>query len=452
MQEKNSGDFNLDAIRENMQSQNIHLRLESASQIGLAVREGRLKREVLQEVNNHVHTTYSFSPYEPAAAALAAWEAGLGIVGSIDHDSIGAAQEMLDAAKRIGIASTVGFEVRAGFLDSPFADKKINNPDSPGIVYMCVHGVPSQEIEKVDAFLKPIRQTRNARNRAQVSALNELIADSGLEPIDFDRDVMPISRWHDGGSITERHILHAFASSILATVPPGSEVISFLEQNLKVSVSGKVRTFLSDPTNFHYQYDLLGVLKSNYLPRFFIQPDREETVDAKAVVSFARSIGAIPAYAYLGDIADSVTGDKKAEKFEDDFLDDLVAYLAEIGFPAITYMPPRNTKRQMDRLQQLCRKHGLMEISGVDINSSRQSFNCPEMLAPGCVHLVDSAWALVAHEKLTNHRKTWDLFSVEHPWAKLPLERRISRYAELGRRMDPFNPESIIDEAEKELG
>ena len=93
-----------------------------------------------------------------------------------------------------------------------------------------------------------------------------------------------------------------------------------------------------------------------------------------------------------------------------------------------------------------------MEISGVDINSSRQSFNCPEMLDPGCVHLVDSAWALVAHEKLTDHRKSWDLFSDEHPWAKLPLERRISKYAELGRRMDPFNPGSIIDEAEKALG
>ncbi len=451
MQKSDKEIFPLDTVRNDLQNRDKNLRLEAASRIGRAVQDGRLQRTVLEEVNNHVHTTYSFSPYEPAAASFAAWESGLGIVGSIDHDSIGAAREMLDASARIGIASTVGFEVRTGFLDSPFADKKINNPDSPGIVYMCVHGVPARHIDAVNEFLLPIREIRNARNRAQVSALNDLITVNGLEPLDFDRDVVPLSRWHDGGSITERHILHACAARIMSMVPAGAELVSFLEQNLNITVTGKVRSFLSDSTNPHYQYDLLGVLKSSYLPRFFIQPDRNETVDARTVVAFARSIGAIPAYAYLGDIAESITGDKKAEKFEDDFLDELVAYLAEIGFPAITYMPPRNTKRQMERLQGLCRAHGLMEISGVDINSSRQSFNCPEMLDPGCVHLVDSAWALVAHEKLTEYSSEWDLFSLNNPLAKVPLEQRISSYADLGRRMDPFNPESIIDEAKRVL-
>lgn len=47
--------------------------------------------------------------------------------------------------------------------------------------------------------------------------------------------------------------------------------------------------------------------------------------------------GGIAAYAYLGDVGNSVTGDKKAAKFEDDYLDELVGVLLELGFDAITY-------------------------------------------------------------------------------------------------------------------
>jgi hypothetical protein len=116
------------------------VRLAAAGVLGKAIREGVLANTPSLEVNNHVHTTYSFSPYEPAAAAFAAWQAGLGIVGSVDHDSISAAEEMNEAASLIGIASTVGFELRVSFLDTPLGKKKINNPDSEGIVYICIHG------------------------------------------------------------------------------------------------------------------------------------------------------------------------------------------------------------------------------------------------------------------------------------------------------------------------
>jgi hypothetical protein len=161
-------------------------------------------------------------------------------------------------------------------------------------------------------------------------------------------------------------------------------------------------------------------------------------------VRFANETGAIPAYAYLGDIAESPTGDKKAEEFEDRFLDELIPELVGIGFRAITYMPPRNTREQMLRLQALCRSHGLMEISGVDINSSRQSFNCPILLEPEFAHLADSAWALIAHEKLAAADPKLALFSKDNPLASRCLDDRIAAYADVGRRMDHSRPEEAI--------
>ena len=86
-----------------------------------------------------------------------------------------------------------------------------------------------------------------------------------------------------------------------------------------------------------------------------------------------------------------------------------------------------------------------MEISGVDINSSRQSMNCPELLEPAARHLVDSAWALVAHEKLSSVDAKLGLFHPQNPFAEKSLQTRLEHYARLGRSMDCSNPYAIIE-------
>lgn len=425
-----------DEITAKVNSKDAKERLEALKAVSRAIAEGVITREESDEVNNHVHTTYSFSPYEPAMAALKAWQAGLQIVGSIDHDSISAAPEMLAAGRIIGMATTVGFEVRCSFLNTPLKNRKINNPDSKGIAYMCVHGVPADKIDACKKFLAPVGIARNRRNRSEVAKLNELIGAYGMEPLDFEADVASLSRREEGGSITERHILSALAGRIMRDQGIGEPVVTFLEEKLAIPCSGKVREVLLDAENPHYRYDLLGILKSNFLPAFFIQPESEEIIEAKTVVDFARSIGAIPAYAYLGDVTESPTGDKLAEQFEDSYLDELFAVLSDLGYLAVTYMPPRNSLEQLLRVQDLARKHNLMEISGVDINSSRQSFNCPEMLAPEFVHLLDSAWALVAHEKLSAGNPELGLFHMNNPLASLSQQDRIAAYGKIGRELD----------------
>ncbi len=397
------------------------------------------------EVNNHVHTTYSFSPYSPAASVWFARKAGLKAVGSMDHDSIGAAGETMEAGKILGMATTVGFEVRVNFTGTSVEGRKLNNPDSKNIVYMTIHGIPADQIGKAAAFLKPIQEERNKRNREETEALNTLIAPLGIEPLDFDKDVYDQSEAARGGGITERHILFALSRKIVEKAGKGEALVRFLEENMKLSVAGKIRELLMDETNPHYLYDLLGILKGNFLSRFFIQPSEKECPSVYDVVRFGNEINAIPSYAYLGDVGESPTGDKKAEKFEDDFLDELIAELSQIGFKAVTYMPPRNTLEQLRRVQKLCADNHLMEISGVDINSSRQSFNCPEILQPDFSHLITATWALIAHEKLAAKEARLSLFHPENPLKNLTLNERIARYGSLGEKMDRHNPEKLID-------
>ena len=126
----------------------------------------------------------------------------------------------------------------------------------------------------------------------------------------------------------------------------------------------------------------------------------EATVDAKLadMVKLCAEIDAFLCYAYLGDVGDSVTGDKKAQKFEDDYLDELFGVLRDCGFSAVTYMPSRNTKEQLRRVMDLCHANGLFEISGEDINSPRQIFIIKAMENPMFQNLIDATWKLIEHE------------------------------------------------------
>lgn len=397
------------------------------------IRKGEVVRKRTEEVNNHVHTFHSFSPYSPSGAVYGAWKAGLDVVGLIDHDTLSGAEEMLFAGERFSMASTVGFELRVSFRLTPFSALRINNPDSTGIAYMCVHGVPHTRIEEAATFLFPVREARRKRSRTITERINRLSLGVTL---DYEKDIEGISHVHEGGTVTERHILFALAGKIIEKYGKGEGVVEYLSEHLRIVLDPGAEGRLRDMENPYYRYDLLGVLKAMLLPAVYVDPEEDECPDVRDVLAFSERIGAVSAYAYLGDIERDVTGDKKREKFEDEYLDELIPYLKALGFRAVTYMPSRNTEKQMKRLIKLSRENALMEISGVDINSPRQSFSSPELLFPICRHLVDSAWALVAHEKLSSVDTRYGLFSPDNPMITLPLEKRIEIYASIGKGMN----------------
>ena len=417
-------------------------RLAAVKELAGTIKDGV---ETTDEVNNHVHSIYSFSPYSPAMITVKAAEAGLQAVGIMDHDSVSGCKEFLEAGKIVNIATTAGFEMRVDMTGTAVEGKRINNPDTLNNAYIAIHGIPADRLDEVEEFLKPICEARYKRDRAEVDKLNEILRDLGAPLLDFDKDVWAISQADNGGSITERHILYALANKLIAEFGKGEKLIQFVTEQMKIDIPAKLTEMLLDLENPHYAYDLLGVFKSTLVPEFFIQSDSTECISVYDAVKFANSLNAIPAYAYLGDVAESPTGDKKAEKFEDEYLDELIPELKKIGFKAVTYMPPRNTLEQLQRLQKLCADYELMEISGVDINSSRQSFNCPIILTPEFSHLTEATWALIAHEKLATVDAKYAMFNEDNPYAALPLKERVAKYAEIGRQIDNSKPENVAE-------
>ena len=350
-------------------------------------RLGALKRAVAaasfppvdpRMVNNHIHTTFSFSPYSPTAAVYAARAEGLATCGIVDHDSIGGAEEFIQAGEIVGIPTTIGIETRVSFAETRLSDRRTNNPDQIGNSYMVLHAVPHDKISAVQAYFAPLRERRNARNRKMIARINALYAQDGVS-LDFERDVLPLSQCSNGGSVTERHLMLALARQLFAR---GKASLPEHASELDILLA---------------EYDLVGTLKKDCIPQVFI-PATDECPSLREIVRFANEVGGILAYAYLGDVTASVTGDKKAQKFEDDYLDELFEAINRAGIRAVTYMPTRNTQTQIERLRKLCEKYGMLQISGEDINSPRQKFTIEKMKEEQFSNLIENTWELIRHE------------------------------------------------------
>ena len=409
-----------------LNSEDVNDRLQSLSELV----ESSSKPEVREnDANNHIHTIYSFSPYSPTKAAYMAYSSGLNSAGIMDHDSLSGVKEFKKACKILNIGSTSGVEVRAKF-NKGFG--RINHPDQKECLYMAAHGVAERYVDDFNSYLQKFRQERNARNAKMCELITKKFSKFGIV-LDFNKDVYPLSQAKDGGSITERHLLYALAVKLSERFGRTPELINFLKNDLELGVSPKIEAYLLDNENQHFLYDLLGVLKAD--TKFFYIDADNEMPEVDDFIKTAESFGAIPAYAYLGDVGNSVTGDKKAQKFEDDYLEDLMIELKKAGFKAIAYMPTRNTKEQLLRVQALSRKYGFFEISGEDVNSPRQKFTCEALADPNYSHLIESTWALIGHEYIVNEKGIEEGMFSSKTIKEIPdLQERIKKYAEIGRK------------------
>ena len=192
-------------------------------------------------------------------------------------------------------------------------------------------------------------------------------------------------------------LMYALAKKMTQKAGKGQPMIDYLA-SIGLSLSEKQKNQLLDTAYPFYEYDLLGILKSAFVPKIYIDAT-DECPNVRDVAKLCKDIDALLCYAYLGDVTASVTGDKKAQKFEDEYLDDVIACIKSCGIRAVTYMPTRNTPEQLARLRRLCDENGLFQVSGEDINSPRQSFVIKAMENPMFSNLIDATWKLIGHEK-----------------------------------------------------
>ena len=75
------------------------IRLDALKELYKLYQKGDINKDQVdfEYVNNHIHTTYSFSPYSPTKALWMAFISGLETAGIMDHDSVGGIPEFIEA-------------------------------------------------------------------------------------------------------------------------------------------------------------------------------------------------------------------------------------------------------------------------------------------------------------------------------------------------------------------
>ena len=404
-------------------------RLSALRKIKQLIDMGEIKRDTCDGIaNSHIHTIYSFSPYSPSAAAFVAWKSGLEICGIIDHDGIGGCKEFVEASEIIGISATCGLECRVRTDGTKLYGRMINNTDQKSIAYVVMHAIPLDALAEIDKIYEPLREKRNERNLKMCIRLNDYLDTFGIS-IDYAKDVVPLSKYEEGGTVTERHICLAFVNKLKERFGSAKEIISFLVEQLNVPVTKVEEKRILEQNPVYYDYDILCVIKKNLVEKFYVDA-YEECLHIKDFISVAKKYGCISAYAYLGDVIDTSEGDKKTQRFEDSYIDVLMKELKKLDFDAITYMPSRNTRYQLSKVMDLCNKHEFFEINGEDINSPRQSFTSAhndEIFD----HLKDMTYALIGHEIAVTESIENSMFSekIKNNFPK--IKDRISYYKSL---------------------
>ena len=307
--------------------------------------------------NDHIHTFYSFSEYSPAAAAYFAAGCGFSRIGIADHDSVSGAEEFISAGRILGIGTIIGCECRVKTDLTALSGMRLNSPDQTSLAYVVMHDIPERNIGMVDRYFAPRRKLRLERDEKMCERLSELTRPLGIE-VDFESDVLPLSHSDEGGSVTERHIVLALARKLLSVAKNDAE-LGVLLYRLGVKLCRSVIGEADAETR------LLNLLKSDFVESFYI-PAAEECQYVREFIDFCAEVGAVPAYAYLGDVINASGSDKKPQKYEDDELDFIIPELKRLGFGAVTYMPCRNTKAQIKRIKELCESYDLIAVTGCE--------------------------------------------------------------------------------------
>ena len=116
-----------EALEKELNSPNVENRLEALAKLCALSMTGAIPEpKKTGFVNNHIHTSYSFSPYSPTKAVYMAWQSGLATAGIMDHDSLSGAKEFIEAARIVDLPVTVGMECRAFMQNTELCGRRIS--------------------------------------------------------------------------------------------------------------------------------------------------------------------------------------------------------------------------------------------------------------------------------------------------------------------------------------
>jgi hypothetical protein len=431
-----------DRVGSKLNARRVEQRLSHLREFVRNDTEGVASTQQDERVLCSLPTFYSLGAHSPSYVAYEARKAGLGAVGTIDELSIAAGDELYEACKILGLGSTFGFRLQVHFDHSPLKELLPSEPDGSTLAQIELYGVPFTARDHVQQFLRPIQDARNARQRKQLGRLNKALSHARLGSIDFDSEVLSLSA--SGGTVTDSHLMLALAKRVLKRNRSDDELGRFLRDSLKLAMDSEQFQRVTAAAGQRRAYVLAELLRERFLDEIRLAPNRSECVSAADAVSFALEVGAIPCFQLLF-LPEEEVGLRR-----------LLEGLSGAGFAAISLDPSFVADGQMERLHALSREQELLELPAAPPASHEIELSAAELTrgsraGSGEAAFGEASWAIVAHQQLESCNPRLGLLAAGNPFYDRALPDRAGKYAELGRQIDPAEPESACEQLQNAL-
>lgn len=311
----------------------------------------------IQNVNNHIHTPYSFSAFENMEQAFQlAKEENITVLGINDFFVTDGYKEFYEHAVKNNIFPLFNIEFIGLLKKEQIEGIRINDPSNPGRTYFSGKGLDHPV--HLDTKYKMTLEILKLESQKQVVLMIEKLNDH-LKKIksnlSFSYD--EIKSNYAKELVRERHIARALRVEINKLGYPEIKLQDFLKQlyNGKESIVDH-----SDNAAFE------GELRSNLLKAggvAFVPEDDRAFLEIPEVIDIILHAGGIPTYPVL---LDNAAGE--ITEFERDF-ERLYKRLTGLGLYSIELIPNRNKLEVLEEFVTFFHNKGFIVTFGTEHNS-----------------------------------------------------------------------------------
>lgn len=369
-------------------------------------------------------SVFSGASYYPANLVYHSYREGCSVCGVIDTLTTSSGAELSEACAIVGITPLYGVELPVRSEER--RSLRINSPLQRDLLNIYLLGVPECCLEELNERLAEKRELRIERMRKMTEILNNRIGYLDIR-LDFDQEILPLSKAEEGGALSEQHILRALCDRLIAAYGMGAPLLEVLSEEFEIVPPVKAEKNLLNVENPNYRRDLTAAMQ-NLVKEFYVDA-HEECFAPDEIGALAKSCGGVIAYPYIGDIEQTLHGETVVEKFEDGFLEPLLERLREHSVRAVCYRLTSNTPEQIERVRELCKRLELMEISAGATLSRKQQDNT--FAAGENSFAADCMWAVAGNSHAHNAEET--LFSDTSCQMLPALSDRIAVFSSRGR-------------------
>jgi hypothetical protein len=325
---------------------------------------GEIVITTMKYVNSHIHSPYSFSPFDNIGQAIRfAVEENVTVLGINDYNTIEGYEEFYNECRRSNIYPLFGIEFLTVSPEDKSAGLRWNDQVNPGMICICGKGLKYPAMFSTDTrnSLAAVWKSSQDRIWSIILKVNDLLKN---RHIDISLDYNIIRKAYARTRVSERHVAKALYLELVKKWNTSDELIAafrhlFDDQTFETDVADSV------------------VLQNEICKKLFWAggaayiEERDSAYfrfgEARAVIL---SAGGIPSYPLLLDEEAGFTEyEMSCEKLCNDLLDR--------GFFAVEFISEKITFDTLKRYALYFKMNGFIVTFGTDHNTVEQSSLVP---------------------------------------------------------------------------